>query len=429
MKRFYVQALLAVTALLPCAASATEADMKKALDLWKLQTDEYAAALSAAESAGSTENLPAPPDGADVARDIWKSISGKTGERSKDGKKVPIYEYQAQWAAPGVAWMINHPDAFAKIFAGRQRQLSHFADQLLISVEELHYASPYIADACATFSASTSVRVYEILERIYMRNRDPQARASAALAMSIMLGNPLISSREGNNTLARSKRIYYLKQALNLAYPNSSFGNQPFDKVALEVTYNLKNLSTGCVPPRLRVQDTAGHRHLLPQPGKPTLILFWSPGDDTSISIVARGEELTKRYPGLQFCPVTMNCTEAEWAEISQQTNITATFMDDSMRTGMQAYRVAQFPTAVLVDDHCRILYAGYPNLQLQTALDGWYTEQEEEKEKSRPKVQITEREPIIQPGSRPTMTTPARPQPEEPSNEPPALREMPDFN
>jgi len=428
MKRLRACAIVAAF-LCAATAQADEAAMKKALAEWEQQMTEYRAAWKVAKTDGQREALKL-PDGYDVAKKLWKAVNHKTGEREEwvrpsaaermhgatDEKKMtPTYEFEQPWAAPAVAWFINRPQAFAHVFGDKQRQISYFANALLESVSRVHYSHPAIAEACAKMAESPSVRVYEMLEKIYARNQAPAARANAALAMSIMLGNPAITSAEGSNAMARSKRVYYLKQALNLAPDDARFGNTSLSEACIEVAYVLRRLTTGAVPPQLTLTNSRnGEQASFPVSGKPNLIFFWSPMEMNGLKLVSKTEQLLQQYPGLEFCPITAYGETEEWQAMLKENGVPFCYMDDEQGTAAKDYRITQLPTAVLVNDKCRILYIGYPGLQLQTALDQYFNAEGDKKDR----VLIGEEPPAIQQPAQPAQS----------SDDAPALRDMPNF-
>lgn len=439
MKRCCV--LYALSALLAgfiLPASATETDMKKVLSSWEQQMSEYRAAL---EVAGGEEQRAAvrPPDGKELAAPLWKSISAKTREREEwvqpsaaekrkgaqpTSRKKAAYEFEESWAAPAVFWFMERPDLFASLFEGKPRQLSFFANALLESVQRRHYASPLVASSCAVLAASPSVRSYEILEKVYTRNQSPAARGSAALAMSLMLGDSSVATVEGSDAMARSKRIYYLKQALNLAPEGARFGSSSLAEVATELAYTLRHLSVGSIPPQARLLDRNGKPALFPEPGKAHLLFFWSPDEELGSRLVTKKEALLRQYPDLIFCPITTHQEREKWLAMLSERGIELCYMDNEQNSTGKDYRVNQLPMAVLVDANCRILYIGYPDMKLQTALDRFF--HSPQAKESKPKVSIggQEEAPVIQPGSQPGHPGGNT----APSDEPPALREMPTF-
>lgn len=440
-----VLAMVAMAALMSLApAVADQAAMQDALNRWQQRLSEYEAALSVAQTDEQRAAI-AEPDGADVAAALWKSISAKTGERDEmvepsaeermqgakaEMRKVATYAFEDAWAAPAVFWFINRPHQLARLFEGKPRQLSFYADALLKSIDKRHYNSPHIAEACAKLSESPSVRVYRILEKAYTRNQDATARGCAALAMSIMLTNPTIAAAEGSETVARGKRIFFLKQALNLTLEKARFGNATVSEVATELAYVMRHLSVGSIPPQMKVRDMGGKEHTFPIPGKTMLLFFWSVDEEVGSRMVAKGDSLKRQYPGLEFCPITVHQDTESWSARLQELGITHCYMDLADNRGGMAYRVRQLPTAVLVDERCRILYMGYPDMKLQTALTAHFNENIV----SGPRVRIGEAAPVgedapvIQPGSQPEPAPPAVQDMPQPSDEAPALREMPKF-
>lgn len=434
-------AMAAFMSLTPAVAD--QAAMQDALNRWQQRLSEYEAALSVAETDEQRAAI-AEPDGADVAAALWKSISAKTGERDEmvepsaeermqgakaEVHKVSTYAFEEAWAAPGVFWFINRPQQLARLFEGKPRQLSFYADALLKAVDKRHYNSPHIAGACAKLSESPSVRVYKILEKAYTRNQDSTARGCAALAMSIMLSNPTIAAAEGSETVARGKRIFFLKQALNLTPEKALFGNSTVSEVATELAYVMRHLSVGSIPPQIKVRDMDGKEHTLPTPGKTMLLFFWSVDEEVGSRMVAKGDSLKRQYPGLEFFPITIHQDAESWSARLQELGVTCCYMDNANNSGGMAYRVRQLPTAVLIDERCHILYIGYPDMKLQTALTAHFNENIA----GGSRVRIGEaapaaaEEPLIQPGSQPKPAAPAQDVPQ-PSDEAPALREMPKF-
>ncbi len=425
--------LLAIFALLSATvAGAAEPAMRAALTRWEQQMAEYRAAQKVAKTDEQRAAVRV-PDGKDVAAELWQSVCRKVGEREElvrptaeqrmhgardERKMVPVYEFDQPWAAPAVVWFLNNPQAFAEVFKGRERRVSYFANALLESVNRTHYSSPYIGEACAKLSESQSVRVYEMLQKIYTRNRDLTSRANAAMAMCIMLSNPTIQGAEGSAAMARNKQLYFLKQAVSASPENAMFGTRTLSETALEMAYVLRNLSVGSIPPQLTVTGTDGKPATFPVTGKANLIFFWSPSEQMGLNVVSRQHQLATQYPGLVFCPVTVHSpNHNDWLVELKQHNIVANcYMDDAENSNGRAYRVTQLPTAVLIGPDSRILFIGYPGLPLQTALNNLFAEQKSQA----PKVIIEGDTPNIQPGSRPN-TAPAA------SDEAPALRDMPD--
>ncbi len=424
-------AILAMFAALSAAATATESAMRDSLARWEQQMSEFRAAQKVATTDEQRAAIKI-PDGRDVAAELWRSISKKTGEREEwvrptnaermkgavdERKMVPVYEFDQAWAAPAVAWFINHPEAFAELFKGRPRRVSYYANALLESLNRTHYSSPAVANCCAKLSESQSVRVYEILQKIYNRNQDLGARAGAALAMSIMLSNPTISGAEGSAAMARSKQLYFLRQAVRIAPENAMFGNRTLSEAVIEMSYVLRNLSVGCVPPQLKLTDTEGKEAIFPVANKPNLIFFWSPEEQMGLNVVQKQHQLAEQFPGLVFCPITVHAEREGWLAKLKELGIVANaYMDDAANSNGRAYRVAQLPTAVLVGADSRILFIGYPGLPLQTALDTLFANSR----KQAPRVIVDDQAPALQPGSQPTTTVSS-------SDEAPALRDMPE--
>lgn len=429
-------ALLTILALLSITtAGAAEPEMRAALAKWEQQMTEYHAALQVA----STDEQRAAvrvPDGRDMAAELWRSVNRKVGEREElvrptaqermngavdERKMVSIYEFEQPWAAPAVVWFLNHPDAFAQVFGNRQRQISFFANALLESVNRVHFSSPYIANACAKLSESQSVRVYELLQKIYSLNQDLTARASAAMAMCIMLTNPTIQGAEGSAAMARNKQLYFLRQAARISPEDTMFGTRSMNDAILEMTYVLRNLSVGSIPPQLTVKGMDGNETTFPVQGRANLIFFWSPSEQVGLNVVTKQHLLAQQFPGLVFCPVTVHANHSEWLMELRQLGIVGNcFMDNEQNSNGKAYRISQLPTAVLVGPDSRILFIGYPNLGLQTALDNLYASQRERG--ARVVVEGTpggEEAPTIQPGSQPTGPSGSQ-------SAPPALRDMP---
>ena len=439
MKRF--SAYLCLCAILGSAttAYADQAAMQNALEHWDKLMREYHAALQVAKTPNQIEAV-RKPNADEVALLLWHSINKKTGKERKlvkptaeqrmhgasdTYKEVTTYEFEQPWAAPAVVWFINHPDEFAKVFDGRSRQVSFYANALLDSVEHVHYASPHIAGACAKLAESPSVRIYELLQKIYTRNLNPEAQANAAMAMCILLSNPTIASAEKSPEDARAKQIYFLRQAVILAPDNAMFGNVTLNQMASEMAYALHYLSLGSVPPQMALITPNGNKVKFPIPGKPTLLFFWTPEESIGLDIVRRQEQLKKQYPELIFCPISVNQPTEEWQAMLQENGIINAYMDNEQNEGGKAYRVSQLPMAVLVDARCRILFIGFPNQQLQAALNNCFAEEKG----TAPKVTIDgvdasefDEETVIQPGSQPKRG-------QSPSNnEAPPLRDMPEF-
>ncbi len=428
MNRRHALALSLLLATAAAPLTATPADMTKALYNWRQQMTEYRAALRHARTPEQQAAVRL-PDANTVAGPLWKSISGKTGQREvtvqpspeermrgvKPGtEKRDTYEFEEEWAAPAVIWFVNHPQELARLYEGKPRQVAFYADALLDTLERTHYSSPMVAEGIAKLTESGTARAYTILEKIYTRNNDPIARGYAALGMSVLLGNPLVAAEAGSPAMARGKRVYYLKQALALTPEASEFGGVPVSDIVLEQSYRLKHLAVGSVPPQVSVSDRAGKTTTLPLPGKPTLILFWHPGEQVSADMARKLPTLKQKYPELELAAITAAPDSEESERALEESGVESTYVDDAKGSTAHAFRVAQMPTAVLLNDRCHILYIGYPDMHLQAAIDSCF----QSKPGNAPHVRVVEEEkPVLQPGSQPKA-----------NDEAPALRDMPEF-
>lgn len=404
--------------------AADEAAMNQTLDAWEGRLDEYRAALERAETPEAKAAVE-PPSAADLSPTIWKSISGTTGSRQlqikgKDGQElrtVHSYEFQQAWAAPAVNWLLAHPDEFAAAL-GSGKQASAYARAVRESLADIHYSHPSAAELCPILAAGTSVDEYGILEKIYTRNCDTNARACAALGMSLMLNNPMITGAAGSEAMARGKRLYYLKQALLLAKPDTRFGDSPLFDIANEQTYRLRRLSVGCVPPQLKLRDAQGQEVTLPEAGKHTLLFFWSPQEALGSSLVSKLAALPQRYPELNIVAIAPAAAdEAALAALQQTAGSTPCYTDDADGTAGRDYRISILPTAVLLAPNSTILYSGYPDIRLQSALENAFPTRSEDNTKGRIEITPAAQEQAPQ-GETPTPA----------DEEPPALRDMPEF-
>ncbi len=430
MKRGHVVGIVLVTAgAVSQLCPANEQSMRQALDMWKQQEAEYQAALSVATTPEQRKSLP-PPSTGEVAAALWKAIRTRTGTREvplqpgerrgksagKGARKVATYEFDEEWAAPAVVWFLNRPEVLAKLFEDSPQKLPVYAQALLDSVKNKHYSSPLIADACAVLAGNSSKDVYDVLQKIYTHNTYPAARAGAALAMSVMLANRNLVDEEGGPARARAKRLSLIRQALQLAPPEQRFGPVSLTDAAQELIYRMKVLDIGAIPPQLKVSDTQGTEQLFPVAGKANLLFFWDPGEDVGLSIMQKQASLKKQYPQLVLCPIVVHGEREEWLKVLHDNGVQTCYMDDEQGTTGRAYRVSQLPHAVLVDEHARILYSGYPDMQLQTALNEW---QQHGSRNSPP----SEQSPTPAPSD-----AQQEPQPSPPDNTAPPLREMPQF-
>lgn len=420
----YVPCVLTALLLLPQPLAADEAAMNQALAVWQGRLAEYHAALERAETPEAKAAVE-PPSAAEPAQAIWNSISGSTGSRQlqlkgKHGpelRTVHSYEFQQPWAAPAVNWLLAHPSEFAAIL-GTGKQAAATARAVRESLADRHYSHPSAAELCPVLAAGTSVDEYGILEKIYTRNRDSNARACAALGMSLMLNNPMITGAAGSEAMARGKRLYYLKQALLLAKPDTPFGDRPLFDMANEQTYRLRHLSVGCVPPQLKLSDAQGQEVTLPEAGKHTLLFFWSPQEALGSSLVSKLAELPQRYPELNIVAIAPAAAdEAALAALQQTAGSTPCYTDDADGTAGRDYRINILPTAVLLAPNSTILYNGYPDIRLQSALENAFPARSEDNTKGRIEIAPAAQQQAPQ-GEAPTPA----------DEEPPALRDMPEF-
>lgn len=387
MKKCYAYILLAAAAAsLPAAAS--EEAMKAAFSRWDQEMSEYRAALSSAETDEARAAIKA-PDGTEVGKELWKAISGKTGTRQKviKGTKgpaletvedqvvtVPTYEFEQKWAAPAVVWFIERPQVLAEIFAGKQTRLSKYAEALLDSVQEHHYDSPLMANICHLIAAKPDIQRYELLKKIYLHNPDRNARGCAALGLSILLANPMVSSAEGSEAMAMNKRLYYLKQALTLTDDNATFGDISLSEAASNQTYIIRHLTKGQTPPLVTMSDIDGQKANFPVKGAPAVLFFWHPTERVGTEIVAKHLSLKKQFPALQFLPITAHPLDTDlFREDLNTLGIPRTYVDDEQGSISLAYRISVLPMAVFTGENGEILYIGYPDIKLQTALDTYF--------------------------------------------------------
>lgn len=403
MKKIFTTAAIACTLL----ANGSEEAMQQALNTWQQQVAAYEEAIKAAPDDETRATIPAPNDRA-IAPILWQSINARTGTRKNDKGKgsVPTFEFEKPWALPGIVWILEHPQAFTAAFTeDEQAQLTYFGNALVDSLSRVHFNHPGIGAACPSLSVTSSVREYELLLKIYQRNQHKSARACAALGMSLMLNNPMVSSIEGSESMARAKRIYYLKQAILLAEKDTRFGARPITEIAMEQAYFLRHLAVGCIAPRLQVKDMQGISHTFPEPGKVNLIIFWSPVDAAGTSMVRDLDKLQAQYPSVTICPIM----PYEDTKALEALEIDFSFTDDAKGTAGTTYRVAQLPTAILIGKDSTILYGGAPDMKLQQALEKITTTDKPK----RPAVRIQEK--------------PA-PAPTQKGDTIPALRDMPEF-
>lgn len=435
MKKLAVLTALAL-ALSPLKAS--EAEMNRLLADWQRQVSEWQQAVQAAAGPEAQASVPK-PDAEAFAAPLWGSISAQTGNRRETvirgkGRKrreetisVPSYEFDRPWALPGIIWFLNHPEALSSAFdEEQQNQADFYADAIARALSRVHFSNPAIREICPVLANNSGVREYELMQKIYNRNPDASTRAVAALSLSLMLNNPMISGIEGSAAMVRGKRIYYLKQALLLGDPKTPYGNSTLGETAAEQTYRLRYLSVGCIPPQIRLRAADGRVVSVPEKGKVNLLLFWSPEESSGAAIVAQLEKLNEKYPELAVTPIApFRTPEVLQQELQNVPGMDRSLMDDDKGSAGLAFRVSSIPLAVLISNRSTVLYIGAPGVQLQTALDAAMKAQQP----MRPKVTIEQEDkaaPVIQPGSRPKPAD-AAPNPAGDAA-PPALREIPEF-
>ncbi len=416
MKKLLAAAVLSMMPL----SLATEEAMNQALSSWNQQVADYEEALKAAPNDEARANI-MPPNAREIAPQLWQSINTRTGNRKNPNGKgnIPTFEFEKPWALPAVIWILEHPQAFTAAFTDdEQAQLTYFGNALVDSIIRVHFNNPGVGAACPALSATSSVREYELLQKIYQRNQHKGARACAALGMSLMLNNPMVSSIEGSDAMARAKRLYYLKQAILLADKGTKFGTTPLTEAAMEQAYYLRHLAVGCIAPQLNVKDQQGAAHCFPITGKAHLLIFWSPAEPAGTKMVRDIDRIKKQYPGVEICPIMPHAApEAQQAAL-QEHGIAASYTDDAKGTAGTTYRVAQLPTAILVGKNSTIIYGGAPDMKLQNALESITAAERAAAKAARPTVTIQEA---------PAQPAPA-PQPAPADGEVPGLREMPEF-
>lgn len=416
MKKLIVATALSMISLSP----ATEEAMNQALGSWNQQVVNYEDAVKTAPNDEARAGIQ-PPNAREIAPQLWQSINARTGSRKNPRGKgsIPTFEFEKPWALPAIIWILEHPQAFTAAFTDEeQAQLTYFGNALVDSIIRVHFSNPGVGAACPALSATSSVREYELLQKIYQRNQHKGARACAALGMSLMLNNPMVSGIEGSEAMARAKRLYYLKQSILLAGKDTKFGSTPLTEVAMEQAYYLRHLAAGCIAPQLTVKDQQGAPHNFPITGKANLLIFWSPAEPAGTNMVRDLDKIKAQYPGVEICPIMPYAASEEQQSALQEHGIAASYTDDAKGTAGTTYRVAQLPTAILIGKNSTIVYGGAPDMKLQNALENITAAERAAAKAARPTVTIQETpvEPAPQPAPGPT------------NGEVPGLREMPEF-
>ena len=420
MRKMFAAAALATT----LAAHGSQEAMQQALNTWQHQVAAYEEALKAADD-DSMRAAIEPPDARSIAPQLWQSINARTGTRAatKGKGRIPTFEFEKPWALPAIVWILEHPQAFTAAFTDEEQpQLTYFGNAIVDSLSRVHFSSPGVGAVCPSLSTTSSVREYEILQKIYQRNQHKSARACAALGMSLMLNNPMVSSVEGSVSMARAKRLYYLKQSILLSDKNTLFGNRPVTEVALEQAYYLRHLDTGCIAPQVTVRDQEGAEHRFPITGKPNLFIFWSPADPAGAAMVRDIDKIRAQYPGVEIVPIMPHATPEEQQEALQALGIDTSYTDTANGAAGITYRINQLPTVALISRKSTILYGGAPDIKLQNALDAIAAEEDAAAKATRPKVYIKE-----SPGAPAQPAEAPAPAPAD-TNDVPALREIPEF-
>lgn len=334
-----------------------EEGMKQALAKWKSQVGDWSTAYEHASSDADKERLlKVQPDALAAGKELWKA--------------VPVSEFRESWAFPAVAWWMSNPDLLVAVVPEKERAAA--AEALLAAMEKVHFLSPAAADVCAALSAGASVRMYKVLESIYLSNSSSRAKGCAALGMAVMLGKSSEAEQReyvfGGAELARSQRLLYVKEAL-LRCPDAPFGGATVEAVAVEEIYRLSHLVEGRVPPVLEVKSADGATVKLPSTAKPTLVLFWSPEDETSLSIMAMMDEFRSKHPGIAVCPVVSGVKLAELPGLMEKRGLQAESFVDEEGKAAADYRLPALPYAFLIGVDGKTIYCGYPDMALQAKI------------------------------------------------------------
>ncbi|OCA02026.1 hypothetical protein AC781_12590 [Akkermansia glycaniphila] len=335
----------------------SEEGMKQALAKWNSQVSDWTTAYEHASSDADKEKLlKIQPDVLAAGKELWKA--------------VPVAEFKESWAFPAVAWWMNNPDLLVAVVPEKERAAA--AEALLAAMEKVHFLSPAAADVCAALSAGASARMYKVLESIYLSNSSSRAKGCAALGMAVMLGKSSEAEQReyvfGGAELARSQRLLYVKEAL-LRCPEAPFGGSTVEAVAVEEVYRLSHLVEGRVPPALEVKSADGATVKLPSTAKPTLVLFWSPEDETSLSIMAMMDEFRSKHPGIAVCPVVSGVKLADLPGVMEKRGLQAESYVDEEGKAVADYRLPALPYAYLIGVDGKTIYCGYPDMALQAKI------------------------------------------------------------
>ena len=386
--------LLCSLALIQSLAIGSEKSMNQALQDWEQEKQEYQAAIKYAKSDEErTELIKQAPTGNATAIALWKSISSRVGYkeieiedespaerfRKKKNKRIPIYGFEQAWSTPAVCWLIRNPATIPSLSPGGDA--SKIAKVLLNSITNTHFDKPLVAEICPTLATLNKVSVYDSLEKIYMRNPSDKARACAAMAMSIMLSNPLIRSQEGSEQMAEAKRIYYIKSALNLAPEKCMFGSISLDEVALEQLYFIKNLSKGSIPPAITLSTVDERQVQLPLINQAQMFFFWLPGDTESTQLIKRCKSLSEKYPSIKIIAIAPEIGREELRQYYVADTIDYPTFIDPKNQASHAYRISSHPYVIFIDENSKLLYRGKADLNLQASISQYITSLQKQRE------------------------------------------------
>ncbi len=400
---------------------ANEIEMQRILSSWNQQQQKHVKALRDATTDEDRQALLATvPLPNSIAKDLWKSMSKRTGTRLIPGvkgtkqpdRRVPTYEYDEAWAAPAVIWWLQHSDQLKTVM--KPSAVEGTLRSLLNSVERIHYIHPDMADLCPTLAESASARSYDILKKILQSNSNPRSRAHAALAMSLLLKHENVSSIAGTPAQALGMRLAYIRYALENAPAQDYFGRLRLEDIAIEELYLLNNLTLGAIPPQIHVTSAQGQTEALPVVGEAQLFYFWSPLDAGSIALLRTAASLKSQFPYIKFKAITAGITGAEIAANPDMALEHVEHFVDTEGKAIQAYRIPKAGFAVLISPKARLLYIGEPNMKLQAAINTY--------DEERKKAQNTPSPPTL--GSE----SPTQGDSDSSSTAPP-LRELPDLS
>lgn len=330
--------------------SAEEQELAEVLSKWQLSLNKWTMEYGKATPERQAQLWAARPDGAKVARDVWRIIRP---------------HLQEAWTSPGIDWFLRNPTELNKFPPPTPMKVSN---ALLDAIEFYLVGDPRVKDVCPGLVKFNHPRSVSILEKIFRVNKDKITKGHAALALALKLkvGG---SDDPASVKIRGGYLVYVLKNVTGDAF-GAPFGDMKVMDVVKEELYQINNLSLEQKAPQVKTTtldgklfDTGALR------GKPVLLVFINPAFNDALPVLENMERIYQNLApqGLQMvliCPLVENTMK----DVVQSKGLTVPVIADNLRAIHTDFRVGDVAQAFLLDGQGTIRFKKTPSGLLEMA-------------------------------------------------------------